>query len=337
MIQARNTREKVAAAPHPTRSSSTIVNERGHVESALISSIRGESRALVRELGLLAARSRTGELTLAECHALIEIDTKPGSTVLELADRLRIDKAATSRSVAVLTRRGFVRGVADRADRRRKPFFVTARGRTHLASIHAAANATVRNAMLHLAPAERQAIVKSLARYAEALAKSRRAASFEIRAIERRDDEAMASVIRAVMTEHGASGEGYSIHDAEVDAMSRAYKGPRAKYYVVKRADRVVGGGGFAPLLGADEKTCELRKMYFLDECRGLGLGRALMDRLLRDMRAAGYRRCYLETLASMRAARKLYGECGFKERCGPLGKTGHYSCDSFFERDLTS
>lgn len=334
MVQARNIRERVVRRAMP--SGSSVVDERSIVESALVSSIRGASRALVRELGLLAARSRTGELTLAECHALIEIDAKPGSTVLELADRLRIDKAATSRSIAVLTRRGYVRGVADRADRRRKPFFVTARGRGHLATIHAAANATVRNAMLHLAPAERQAIVTSLTRYAEALAKSRRAASFEIRPIERRDDESMASIIRAVMTEHGASGEGYSIHDAEVDAMSRAYRGPRARYYVVKRGDRVVGGGGFAPLSGADEATCELRKMYFLGECRGLGLGRALMDRLFRDMAAVGYRRCYLETLASMAAARKLYVESGFRQRCSPLGKTGHFSCDSFFERELT-
>jgi putative acetyltransferase len=75
--------------------------------------------------------------------------------------------------------------------------------------------------------------------------------------------------------------------------------------------------------------------MYFRPECRGLGLGRTLLLRLLEEMRRCGYRRCYLETLESMTAARKLYVECGFTPRCSPLGATGHFACDAWYERAL--
>ena len=66
------------------------------------------------------------------------------------------------------------------------------------------------------------------------------------------------------------------------------------------------------PLAGAAPDTCELRKMYFLREARGRGWGEVLLRRLLAAARGLGYRTCYLETLAGMDAAQKLYARMGF-------------------------
>ncbi|MBM4014229.1 MAG: GNAT family N-acetyltransferase [Planctomycetes bacterium] len=76
------------------------------------------------------------------------------------------------------------------------------------------------------------------------------------------------------------TGQGFAIHDADVDAMSRASAAPRSRYCVVERDRRGIGGGGFMPLAGSDpaRATCELRKMYFRPEARGLGVGRALLE-----------------------------------------------------------
>lgn len=160
-------------------------------------------------------------------------------------------------------------------------------------------------------------------------------AGFLIRPILPPDDAAVAGVIRTVMPEFGAGGEGFAIHDPEVDWMSRAYAQPRSAYFVVDVGGRVLGGAGVAPLQGADDGICELRKMYFLPQARGLGAGAAMMQRCLAAARGFGFRQCYLETLTGMDAAMRLYARTGFRPTCAPLGATGHGGCDRFYVLDL--
>ena len=76
--------------------------------------------------------------------------------------------------------------------------------------------------------------------------------AWKIRPIESRDDAAMAQVIRTVMPEFGAIGDGFAINDPEVDWMQRAYAVPRSAYFVVELDGKVVGGGGVAPLVGGE-------------------------------------------------------------------------------------
>ena len=156
-----------------------------------------------------------------------------------------------------------------------------------------------------------------------------------IRPIAAEDSAAVASIIRTVMPEYGAVGPGFAIMDPEVDDMYAAYTRPRCAYFVVVLANRVAGGGGIAPLEGGNPDTCELRKMYFLPEARGLGLGRALLERCLEAARAEGFRHMYLETLKTMTAARRLYESFGFEPRSAPLGATGHFGCDAWFVREV--
>lgn len=159
--------------------------------------------------------------------------------------------------------------------------------------------------------------------------------TFAIRPIRSGDDAAMAAVIRTVMPEFGATGSGFAINDPEVDWMSRAYAAPRHAYFVVERHGRVLGGGGVAPLAGGDAAICELRKMYFLPEARGLGAGAAMMARCLDAARGFGFTHCYLETLTGMIAAMRLYERSGFRRIAAPMGATGHGGCDVFYLLDL--
>jgi putative acetyltransferase len=156
-----------------------------------------------------------------------------------------------------------------------------------------------------------------------------------LRPIAPADDAAMAAVIRAVMPEFGACGDGFAINDPEVDWMSRAYAEPRHAYFVLERDGRVLGGAGVAPLAGGDAETCELRKMYFLPEARGTGAGAAMMARCLEAARGFGFRRCYLETLTGMDAAMRLYERSGFRRIPAPMGATGHGGCNTFYLLEL--
>jgi len=155
-----------------------------------------------------------------------------------------------------------------------------------------------------------------------------------VRPIAPADNRAVAEVIRTVMPEFGAVGPGYAIVDPEVDDMAGTYTGSAA-YFVAEAEGRLLGGAGIGPLPAADADVCELKKMYLLPEARGLGVGQRLLDAALAAARTLGYRRCYLETLTHMRAARQLYERNGFTLLPGPLGHTGHFGCNTFYLRSL--
>jgi putative acetyltransferase len=147
----------------------------------------------------------------------------------------------------------------------------------------------------------------------------------------------MAEIIREVMTEFGAVGEGYSIEDPEVDDMFGSYSINRAAFFIAERAGEMLGGAGVAHLTAAAEDVCELRKMYVIPQGRGLGVGRRLLDTCLTSARELAYRTCYLETLEHMRAARRLYEAYDFQPLAAPLGHTGHFGCDNWYALDLGS
>jgi putative acetyltransferase len=155
------------------------------------------------------------------------------------------------------------------------------------------------------------------------------------RLIRPQDNEKVAAIIRTVMTEFGASGAGFAIHDEEVDNMYAAYTRPGCVYYVCEVDSQVVGGGGIGPLAGGDADTCELKKMYFLPEGRGRGLGQRILDCCLEAARNMGYTWCYLETFHTMKQAMKLYEKNGFEKISGPCGNTGHFACDTFYKKKL--
>ena len=137
------------------------------------------------------------------------------------------------------------------------------------------------------------------------------------------------------MPEFGASGAGFAIHDREVDDIFAAYSRPRCSYYVCEVNGKILGGGGIAPLEGGDENTCELKKMYFLPEARGQGLGQKVLQKCLLAAKEKGFRYCYLETFNTMKNAMKLYAKNGFIKIPGALGNTGHFACDTFYQLDL--
>jgi putative acetyltransferase len=156
-----------------------------------------------------------------------------------------------------------------------------------------------------------------------------------VREIEQNDNETVARIIRTVMPEFGASGKGFAIHDKEVDDMYNSYHKPRCAYFVCENNGVILGGGGIAPLEGGPSDTCELKKMYFLPEGRGKGLGEQVLTKCIEAARTAGFKYCYLETFNTMRRAMTLYEKNGFQKIPAALGNTGHFACDTFYRREL--
>jgi len=148
-----------------------------------------------------------------------------------------------------------------------------------------------------------------------------------IRPILKKDNPHIAKVIRKVLVDLGVPKVGTAYADKTLDTLYEVYQKPRSIYYVIELNEKIIGGGGISQLDNSEENICELQKMYFLEEARGLGLGTQMINLCLEKASNFMYKKCYLETMTYMKAAQKLYLKNEFEYIDGPMGDTGHYSC----------
>ncbi len=57
-----------------------------------------------------------------------------------------------------------------------------------------------------------------------------------------------------------------------------------------------------------------MKRLYVAPSARGLGLGQALIDRVIAEARRLGYREIRLDTLPVMGQAQGLYERAGFRD-----------------------
>ena len=300
-----------------------------------VEQIRQYSRQLVRELDVVKGSYLGTGCTFVQCHALFELAANDSLHLMELAEILLVDKSNASRTVKRLKELGLVVSETGKLDKRQKSFRLTAAGKRVLQKTVTVAHRQVELALENLDPGQQQTVVEGLRLYSSALRKSRMQGTAKIRLIRKKDNPSVASLIQEVMTEFEAIGEGYSSVDPEVSDMYGNYQADGYCYYVIENDKGVVGAGGIAPLRGGAKTTCELRKMFFRPEIRGLGLGRRLLLLLLEQARQMNYKTCYLETLDRMPRAINLYIKNGFQKLDKPMGKTGHCSCDHWYALKL--
>ncbi|HEY9349663.1 MAG TPA: GNAT family N-acetyltransferase [Acidothermales bacterium] len=99
-------------------------------------------------------------------------------------------------------------------------------------------------------------------------------------------------------------------HDAFRGELPRLL-GPRGRLLVARLDDRPVGVG---TLKSVDETTAEIKRMYVRPEAQGVGVGRAILARLVHHARAERYTTIRLETLRLMTNAQAMYRAFGFVE-----------------------
>jgi GNAT superfamily N-acetyltransferase len=84
---------------------------------------------------------------------------------------------------------------------------------------------------------------------------------------------------------------------------------PGARLYVAEINGEPVGIGGLRRLAAHE---AEIKRMYVRPSSRGLGVGRAILQRLINDARTLGYRTIRLDSARFMHEAHALYRRFGF-------------------------
>lgn len=156
-----------------------------------------------------------------------------------------------------------------------------------------------------------------------------------IRSIEETDNQAIALLIREVLTEFGANKPGTVYTDPTTDNLFALFQAPKSHYFIAEKDGTIVGGCGIYPTEGMPEGCTELVKLYVSNAARGTGVGKMLMEISCEQARLEGYTEIYLETLPELHIAVGLYEHVGFQYLDKPYGNSGHFACDLWMSKRL--
>lgn len=300
-----------------------------------VQEMRDLSRSLVRLLGVFERDCGDTSLSPTQAHVLIEL-SHGSKDIGELANQLNIDISNAGRTVNSLLGEAYVTRKIDPNDKRRKVIGLSENGHQALSQINDYYNNHIQRCLEFLSDSELHQVRRGMSLYSKALSYEKNTDRYSIRPSEISDDSSIEQIIRKVSAKYGLSAdEGYGVSDLSGARLSDGFQTPRSQYWVVESEGKILGGAGIAPLVGADDDICELQKMYFLDEARGLGLGRRLLSVCLKYAGEQKYRQCYLETTSPLKEATRLYETFGFRALEEPLGNTGHHHCEIRMVRDL--
>ncbi len=102
--------------------------------------------------------------------------------------------------------------------------------------------------------------------------------------------------------------------DAELDDLSAKYTPPNGELFAIIDDNSVLGMAAYHK---HSDIRCEMKRLYVTPAVRGLHLGDALVNAVIKAAEKAGYKEMVLDTLSEMKSAIHLYKKYGFEE-CEP-------------------
>ena len=103
----------------------------------------------------------------------------------------------------------------------------------------------------------------------------------------------------------------YQDFEGEMEEIQSLFTPPCGQYTFAIIDSKVAGGVGFKSITA---EIAEVKRLYVRSEYRGLALGRALMNNLLKKLTGLGYKKVVLDAVPPTVCAKLLYESMGFYE-----------------------
>ena len=160
--------------------------------------------------------------------------------------------------------------------------------------------------------------------------------NIKIQLITDADNPVIAGIIRTNLKNYHLDIPGTAYFDSELDCLSKYYSALPEKraYFIAENDNQIIGGVGVAEFEGID-CCAEIQKLYLTDAAKGKGMGRMLMQTAENFAKDRNYKKLYLETHSSLKAAIRLYEKLGFKETDRPEFVL-HSTMDRFYLKELS-
>ena len=280
-----------------------------------IRKVRKFSRFYTSRLGLLDRGLLESEFSLAEVRVMYELVHRKEPTAGEIGADLALDGGYLSRILQGLKRRGIIRAVPAKGDRRQRLLSLTDRGRAAFRQLDVKANAQVRHLLRTLPAGETHQLIDAMGSVerllTDPIVKHQGTVAFR---------DPLPGDLGWVVERHGTLYAAEYGWNQEFETMvagivgdfavTQSGRGARQRCWIAT-IDGVRAGCVF--LMPASEQVGKLRMLLVEPWARGHGLGERLVKLCIDAAREAGYQRMTLYTNGLLTAARKLYQRAGFE------------------------
>ena len=131
-----------------------------------------------------------------------------------------------------------------------------------------------------------------------------------LRKANKEDESKIMDLLESVLSDYGLKTNPYKT-DKDLLNLENYYFSKSGWFAVIDKENEIIGSYGIFKI---NKKTCELRKMYLLNNYQGQGLGKLMMEDALKKARELGYSEIVLETNKLLDKAISLYGKYGFAQ-----------------------
>lgn len=304
----------------------------------IISDIRQFNRFYTAQLGLLQQHIFDSEYSLTEIRVLYEINFNRQTTATGIREALQIDAGYLSRILRKLEKAGLVWKHPLPEDGRSSYLTLSDRGRRLMAKMGTLSDDQIRQMLAHLPAADQQTIAASMRDLRRLLGAP--GSEITMEQVEIRTELAPGD-LGDIISLHGQlywKEYGYDVRFEQyvletLHDYVRAFDPRRDRIFVASSMGRMAG---VVAIQHREGKEAQLRWFLIRPEFRGIGLGKALMQRAMDFCREQRFRKVYLLTTNQQTTAAALYKKWGFEKKGSvPEKLWGHDLFEERYECDL--